>query len=147
MRENSRFPSVALVMSSPFTIDAAMGTQALVATKHLKIADKFMLEGSVGYGSPWYLYREENNLNNYNIFSKFTWKRKSEDRYQNNYLVGVFGGLKATYDKKYSLMTEWDGEHFNVGAHARLFKSFGVQAGLLNFDQLTWGFHYGIPLN
>ena len=65
MKEGPKKPALAVIMSSPFTIDAAMLTEVLVATKHIELSKDYEVEATLGYGSP-ILYRPENNQ----MFSK-----------------------------------------------------------------------------
>ena len=145
-RETARRPSIAIIMSSPFTIDAALMTHALVATKRIDLSAGWGMEVSLGVGSPYYFYRNVNNLQNSNILKGYKWQKKSNDRYDNNYLVGPFGGVVLHYRKKLGLMAEYDGNHINVGAYGLLFKRWTIQAGLLNGDGFTAGTSYAFAL-
>ena len=146
LKEKAKQPSLALVLTTPFTVDGAMLTHALVATKNFQIQKDFKLETSVGYGSPYYLYRDESNLTNSNMLSNFAWQKKSEDRYKNHYLQGPFGGAVLHYKNWGGVMAEWDSKHLNVGAYARLFKCWTIQAGWLNADQITVGTSVAVNL-
>ncbi len=146
MKEKRYRPSMALVMSSPFNIDAALQTHVLVATKTI-IQKKWVASITAGIGSPYYFYRDESNLNNGNIFSNFRLQKKSEDRYGNNYLTGLFGGFKIGYSDHIHLMMEWDGQKVNTGLHALFFKRINLQASVLNFDQFTYGISLQQSLN
>lgn len=145
-KEHKKSPSVAIALSTPFTIDAAMLTQVIVATKHFKLSEDVGLEATAGYGSPYFLYREEGNLTNSNIFSNMKWQKKSEYRYNNGYLTGPFGGIKLDYQKKAGIMAEWDSQKLNVGAYGVIRKRWTVQAGLLNFDQVMFGSSFAVDL-
>jgi hypothetical protein len=145
LKEGKYKPALALILSSPFTIDAALQTHVLVATKTLKLSD-FAISPTLGVGSPYYLFRDEKNLNNGDIFSKFTWQKKSEDRFKNNYLTGVFGGIKCSYQDKINLMAEWDGQKMNTGIAAKFFKKLETQVCVLNFDKLYVGVSYTVNL-
>ncbi|WP_207507474.1 YjbH domain-containing protein [Telluribacter humicola] len=147
LKEKEIRPSVAVIMSSPFTVDASMVTYALVATKHLKLTDDLQAEISAGMGSPYYIFRDENINNNVDVFSKFKLRKKSEDIYNNGYLTGPFGGISVNYRKRVGLMAEWDSQRVNVGGYATLWKRWTIQAGLLNFDQVTFGTSYTVQLN
>lgn len=145
LKETDRKPSLALIISSPFTIDAALQTHVLVATKTFK-KHNISIRPSIGLGSPYYLYRDENNLNNGNVFSELTFQKKSEDRYNNKYLVGFFGGIKCTFYQNYHLLAEWDGQKINAGFSATFFKRLNAQISILNFDQASFGFSYATNL-
>lgn len=145
LKEGKYKPALALILSSPFTIDAALQTHVLVATKTLKFSD-FSISPTLGIGSPYYLFRDEKNLNNGDIFSKFTWLKKSDDRYNNKYLTGVFGGIKCSYLDKISLLAEWDGQKMNTGIAAKFFKKLETQVCVLNFDKLYVGASYTVNL-
>ncbi|WP_341226044.1 YjbH domain-containing protein [uncultured Arcticibacterium sp.] len=145
IRETKKKPALALLMSSPFTIDAALQTHVLVASKTFK-KNHFNITPSLGFGSPYYFYRAEDNLNNGNIFSELTLQKKSEDNFNNKYLVGLFGGLKCSLYENYHLLAEWDGQKVNAGISATFFKKLNAQVSLLNFDQVSFGFSYATNL-
>lgn len=149
IKENDKFPSLAIILSSPFMIETAMLTNVLVATKHFKLTPKLNLEANVGYGSPYILSREGDfqlNLSNSNVFSNLKFQKKSDFKYNNGYLVGLFGGLKLSYQNKAGLMTEWDSQHLNVGVYATLWKKWTIQGGILNGDQFIFGSSFQIQL-
>ncbi|NBA85266.1 hypothetical protein GVN16_05810 [Emticicia sp. CRIBPO] len=146
MKEKEKWPSIAIALSTPFTIDAAMLTQVIVATKQFKLSENVGLEATAGYGSPYFLYRSEDNLTNSNIFSNMKWQKKSEYKFNNGYLTGPFGGVKLDYQKKAGLMAEWDSQKLNLGAYGIIGKRWTVQAGLLNFDQVMFGSSFAVDL-
>jgi hypothetical protein len=146
LKEKANRPSLAVVLTTPFTIDGAMLTHALIATKNFRLSENLKLEGSVGYGSPYYLYRNEGNLTSSSILSNFKWQKKSEDRYKNHYLQGPFGGAVLHYRNIGGVMAEYDSQNINIGAYAKLFKAWTIQAGLLNFDQVTVGTSVAVSL-
>ncbi|WP_259013916.1 YjbH domain-containing protein [Emticicia fluvialis] len=142
VKEKPRFPSVAVIISSPFMIETAMLTNVLVATKHFNLNKDLNLETTAGYGSPYILSREGDfklNLANSNIFSNLKFQKKSDFIFNNGYLVGPFAGIKLGYRNKAGLMTEWDSQHLNVGAYLTLWKKWTVQGGLLNGDRFIFG--------
>jgi hypothetical protein len=136
LTEKSKRPALALILSNPFTVDAALVTYALVASKNLKLGEAVEAEVSAGVGSPYYIYRAENLNTQFNFWANYRLKKKSEDRYRNNYLAGPFGGLRLAYRQKGGLLAEWDAQMVNVGAYATLYKTWTIQAALLNFDQV-----------
>ncbi len=146
LKEKPKRPSLALVLTTPFTINGAMLSHALVATKNFTLHQNLKLELNAGFGSPYYLYRDEDNLSNSNMLSSFKWQKKSEDRYKNHYLQGPFGGAVLHYKKWGGVMAEWDSKHVNVGAYTRLFNCWTIQAGWLNADQLTVGTSVAVNL-
>ena len=146
LKEKPKQPSLALVMTTPFTIDGAMLTHALVATKNFQVQRDLKLETSIGYGSPYYLYRDVANLENSNFLTGYKWQKKSEDKFQNHYLQGPFGGAVLHYKNWGGVMAEWDSKHLNVGAYARLLKCWTIQAGWLNADQITVGTSVAVNL-
>jgi hypothetical protein len=146
VKETPKMPAVAIIMSSPFTIDAAMLTEVIVATKHFELTKTYDLETTLGYGSPIFIWRDVSNLENYDIFSGFKVSNKSEYRYHNGYLTGLFAGVKLSYQKKIGLMAEWDSNRMNVGLYATIAKRFTLQAGLLKGDQVMFGAAYACPL-
>jgi hypothetical protein len=138
--ERKYFPAVALVSTNPFTIDAAMVTQTIVATKHINLKKHFSIELTLGYGSDYYPSRDVLNKNNKNIFQSFYLQKKSEDKFENDgYLVGTIGGFKLGYKNRMGLMGEWDGIKWNSGAYVQLFKHLNLQTGLINGDQWMFG--------
>jgi hypothetical protein len=145
LKEGKNKPSLAIILSSPFTIDAALQTHVLVATKTLT-NKQFSICPTFGIGSPYYIYRTEKNLNNGNIFSKLTLQKKSEDRFNNKYLVGFFGGFKASYKDKFYLLAEWDGQKINTGLSTKLFNHLEAQVCLLKFDKAYFGVSYTMNL-
>jgi len=146
LEEKKNRPSLAVVMTTPFTIDGAMLTHVLVATKNFRVNEYFKLEVSAGYGSPYYLFRDVDNISNSSFLSGFKWQKKSEDRFKSHYLVGAFGGAVLHFCEWGGIMAEYDSEHINVGAYATLFKTWTVQAGLLNGDQVTVGTSFAFSL-
>lgn len=146
LKERNNLPSLALVLSTPFTIDAALLTHAIVATKQIEFSNQFGLDATLGYGSPYFLYRAEDNLTNSNIFSNLRWQKKSEYRYNNGYLTGPFGGIKLNYQNIAGVMAEWDSQKLNIGAYGIIGKGWTVQAGLLNFDQVMFGSSFAVDL-
>lgn len=145
-KETKKRPSIALVMSSPFTIDAALLTHAVVATKKLELTHNFGLDLTAGYGSPWFVFRDVKNLENVSIFEGFKWQKKSDYIHNNGYLVGPFGGAAVHFRRKLGLMVEYDSKNINIGLYGLLFNRWTVQAGLLNADQVTVGTSYSFSL-
>ncbi len=146
LKETAKRPSVAIVMSSPFTIDAALLTHVVVATKTFQLNENFRALVTAGVGSPYFVYRDVKNLQSYNVFEGYKWQKKSEYLHNNQYLVGPFGGVQVQFRKKFGLMAEFDSKHLNLGAYATLFRRWNVQAGLLDFDQVTVGTAYTFSL-
>jgi hypothetical protein len=146
LKEKAYRPSMAIVLTTPFTIDGAMLTHALVATKNIALKKDINLQVNLGFGSPYYLWRDEANLKNSSILSNFKWQKKADDEFKNHYLLGAFGGVSISYKKWGGLMAEYDSKHFNAGAFVTLFKSWTIQAGLLNGDQITFGTSYSVSL-
>ncbi|MBC3789120.1 YjbH domain-containing protein [Spirosoma utsteinense] len=138
-------PSVAVILSAPFGIDNSLITNALVATRHVVLSKSVTAVITAGMGSPYSIYRASvKNDRNEDIFSGYSLRDKRKLPY--HYLSGPFGGVKLTVVQTGGLMVEWDSQHLNVGAYARLFKRWTIQAGLLNGDQLTVGTSYAVPL-
>ena len=146
LKENQKRPGLAVIMTVPFTIDAGMLTQVLVATKKFELSSHWNLGVTVGYGSPYFVYRKKSITNNYSFLSNFVLQKKSAYHYWNHYLVGPFGGLSLSFRQKAGLMAEYDSQHLNVGAYATFFKKWTVQAGWLNGDQFMFGTSFGVNL-
>ncbi|MCF0055151.1 YjbH domain-containing protein [Dyadobacter sp. CY356] len=144
LKEKKYQPSLALIISAPFGIDNSLTTNALIATKSFKLGTTFSADFTAGIGSPYYIQRDDNEKSNYNIFQDLKFRKKKELAYA--YLSGTIGGLNLHYGQKGGLLFEWDSKHFNVGAYGKLFKKWTVQAGILNFDQVTFGTSYALNL-
>ncbi|MPR32142.1 YjbH domain-containing protein [Salmonirosea aquatica] len=146
LKERRLRPAVAVVMSSPFTVDAAMLTQVVVATKTFNLRGDWQALITVGLGSPYFVYRDAKVTANAHAFSSFKWQKKSEYIHDNHYLVGPFGGIRLDYRQRAGLLLESDSKHVNVGLYTRLFQRWNLQAGLINFDQVTVGTAYSFAL-
>lgn len=144
LKEKKYQPSLALIISAPFGIDNSLTTNALVATKSFKLSGKLAAEVTAGLGSPYYIQRDDSEKDNYNIFQDLKFRKKKELAYY--YLSGPIGGVNFKYANKGGLMVEWDSQHFNIGAYGTLFKRWTVQAGVINFDQITFGTSYALNL-
>jgi len=147
LKEKKKQPGLTIVLSNPFTVDAAIGTQAIVAGKTFKINKSISSTFALGFGSPYYIKRNESNLNNYNALSKFILQDKKNDIYKSDYLTGFFGGVKVDFAKKGGIMVEWDSRKLNACGYMRLFDSLTLQVAALNMDGLTYGVSYTYNLN
>lgn len=144
LKETSKRPSVAVIISAPFGIDNSLSTNALVASKTFRLSNRFYADVTAGYGSPVFVQRDESEKSNYNIFESLEIIKKKDLAYR--YLSGPFGGFNLRFDNKAGFMAEWDSQHFNAGLYATLFKRWTVQAGILNFDQVTFGTSYAMNM-
>lgn len=144
LKEKKYQPSLALIISAPFGIDNSLTTNAIVASKSFKLTSLFSADLTVGLGSPYYIQRADSEKDNYNIFSDLKLRKKKELAYA--YLSGPIGGVNLHYGKKGGILLEWDSKHLNVGAYGRLFKKWTIQAGLLDFNQVTLGTSYALNL-
>ena len=144
LTERKHRPSVAAIVSAPFGIDNSLVTYALVATKNVALSEVLSTEVTLGFGSPYYFDRSDNVGNDFNIFSNYKLHNKNERA--NPYLSGPFGGVVVRYKGRMGGMVEWDSQYLNVGAYATLFKRWTLQAGVINFDQLTVGTSYAVSL-
>jgi hypothetical protein len=144
MTEKNKRPSLALILSAPFGVDNSLTTNAVIATKHLSLSKSIESAITLGFGSPYSIYRDECDCQNSNVFSGFSWKNKQDQAYR--YLSGPFGGVKLNYAKKAGVMVEWDSQHLNVGGYVTLFTHWTIQAGLLDGDQFTAGTSYSLRL-
>nr|WP_293834684.1 YjbH domain-containing protein [uncultured Arsenicibacter sp.] len=144
LREKARRPSLAVVLSAPFGIDNSLVTYAVAATKHFSLSKEWETQLTLGIGSPYYFDRSDNRGNDYNIFANY--KLHSKNQLPGPYLSGPFGGVKLQYRKAGGVMAEWDSQHLNLGAYATLFRHWTVQAGVINFDQVTvaTSFQFGL---
>lgn len=144
LKEKKYQPSMAILVSAPFGIDNSFTTNAVVMTKTLSLSPKFTAEVTAGLGSPYYFERDDSEKSNSNIFGNLKLKNKKDLKYR--YLSGPIGGIKLGYNKKAGLLLEWDSQHFNIGAYGTLFKKWTIQAGVMNFDQITFGTSYALNL-
>jgi hypothetical protein len=142
LTETSRRPAIAAIISPPFGINSSVTADVLVATKTFKLAPRIFAEVTAGIGSPFFFQRG-NKVNN-DIFEDMKLGKKKDLPYQ--YLSGPVGGVNLRLDRQAGLMLEWDSQRFNMGVYGRLFKRWTVQAGLLNFDQITFGTSYALNL-
>jgi len=146
LKETKKHPSVAIIMSVPFTVDGAMLTHVVVATKQFQLNKALALETTLGLGSPYFVYRNRTTFQNDSFLTGFTWQKKSTWRFPNQYLVGLFGGAILHYQKKAGIIAEYDSQRLNLGAYVTFFRKWTVQAGLLNGDQLMFGTSYATNL-
>ncbi|MBN8826319.1 MULTISPECIES: YjbH domain-containing protein [unclassified Spirosoma] len=144
LTERERRPAVAVIVSAPFGIDNSLVTYAAAATKNFTLTDQLTTEVTIGFGSPYYFDRSDNRGNDFDIFSNYKLHNKNER--SNPYLSGPFGGARFTYKKTVGGMVEWDSRHLNLGAYATLFNHWTIQAGVINFDQVTFGTSYATSL-
>lgn len=144
LKETAKRPSLVIVLSAPFGIDNSLSTNAVVASKTLRLGSRLYAELTAGFGSPVYIQRDESEKSNYDIFENLEIIQKKKLAYR--YLSGPFGGFNLRLDNKVGLMAEWDSQHFNTGLYATLFKRWTVQAGILNFDQITFGTSYAVDM-
>jgi len=144
LTESNRRPSVALILSTPFGVDNSLVTYAVAATKNYTLSESISAELTAGFGSPYYFDRSDNKGNNFDIFSNYKLHNKNER--PNPYLSGPFGGVAIRYNQKVGGMIEWDSRHLNLGAYAKLFDRWTIQAGVINFDQVTFGTSYATSL-
>ncbi|GAB4024771.1 hypothetical protein GCM10028773_48330 [Spirosoma koreense] len=143
--EKGNRPAIAIIASAPLGIDNSLITNALVATKRFSLTPSATLELSAGYASPYYVDREDmRNDQNSTLLSGFVFRDKRDKAAY--YLAGPFGGAKLSLQQRVGLMAEWDSQHLNLGAYATLFNHWTVQAGVLNFDQVTVGTSYAWSL-
>lgn len=143
LTERRHRPSVAFIVSTPFGYDNALITTAVAATKNININRLLTVELTAGFGSPYYIDRGGSG-NNFDIFSNY--RIQNKNILQAPYLSGFFGGGVLRIKNKTGLMVEWDSQHLNFGGYATLFNRWTVQAGLLNFDQVTLGTSYAVSL-
>lgn len=144
LTERVRRPSVVVIVSAPFGIDNSLVTYAVAATKNVTLGESVTAEVTAGFGSPFYFDRSDNVGNDFNIFSNYKLHNKNER--PNPYLSGPFGGVAIRYKRNVGGIVEWDSQHFNLGGYATLFGHWTVQAGVINFDQVTFGTSYAVSL-
>ena len=144
LTEKGHRPAVAIVLSVPFGIDNSLITNAVIATKTIRISPEITAELTGGMGLPFYIDRENTrNDQNSTLFSGFVLRNKLTKA--RHYLAGPIGGIRLSRGKA-GLMAEWDSQYLNLGAYATLFNHWTVQGGVLNFDQVTVGTSYAFSL-
>lgn len=146
LKEKTKQPSLAIIVSNPMSVSPTVLTHALVATKNIKLNGTVNAEISLGYGSPYHSYRKGSTLNNYGLFENIVIEKKSKYRRHKHYLEGPFGGVAFRFKQKYGLMLEYDSRNVNVGAYAVVAKKWTLQAGVLNLQQITFGTAYNFSL-
>lgn len=144
LKETPKRPSLAVIISAPFGIDNSLSTNALVASKTIRLGSRLYTDITAGLGSPWYIQRDDSEKSNYDIFHSLEIIRKKTRPYR--YLSGPFGGFNLRLDKKAGFMAEWDSQHLNVGFYGTLFRRWTIQAGILNFDQISFGASYALNM-
>lgn len=144
LKETPKRPSLALIISAPFGINNALSTNALVASKTFRLGTRLYTDITAGFGSPWYIQRDESEKSNYDIFYSLEIIKKKNLAYR--YLSGPFGGFNLRLDKKAGIMAEWDSQHLNMGFYGTLFRRWTIQAAILNFDQITFGTSYAVNM-
>ena len=143
LTERANRPAVAVILSAPFGLNNSLITHAVVATKNVSINEKITAELTAGYGSPYY-FDKSGEGNKYDFFSGYKLQNKNKNLGQ--YLTGPFGGVALRFNNRVGVMAEWDSRHLNFGGYARLFNRWTVQAGVINFDQVTVGTSYAVAL-
>ncbi len=143
LTERAKRPAVALILSAPFGLNNSLITHALVATKNIPITQNITAELTAGYGSPYY-FDKSGEADKYNFLGGY--KLQDKNKNPGQYLTGPFGGAVLRFNNKAGIMAEWDSRHLNLGGYATLFNRWTVQAGLLNFDQVTVGTSYAVSL-
>ncbi len=94
----------------------------LVATrKGLVNTSSFSVDVTLGYGVDWI----------------------KAEYYQ---FLGVFGGIRSTIFKNYSVMIEYDSERINVGSEFTFFGNLKIVFGFMDMKRLQGGFSYSIQL-
>lgn len=144
LRETPRQPALALILSAPFGLNNSLITHAVVASKTVALTDRIQAEFTAGYGSPYY-FDKSGGGDKYDFTGGYELRNKYKNR--GRYLTGPFGGAVLRFDQRAGLMAEWDSKHLNVGGYVSLFDRWTLQAGLLNFDQVTLGTSYAVSLH
>lgn len=143
LTEREKRPAIAVILSAPFGLNNSLITHALVATKTVSLNEQIKAEFSVGYGSPYY-FDKSGDADKYDFLGGYELRNKNENLGQ--YLTGPFGGVVVRFQDKLGLMAEWDSQRVNLGGYVTLFNRLTIQAGLLNFDQVTVGASYAVSL-
>ena len=146
LKEKPVQPSLAVILSTPTSISPTLLTHAVVATKNLRISKQINMEFSVGYGSPYHVYRKGSTLENYGLFANMALEKKSLYGYHKHYLEGPFGGLALQLRNNYGFLLEYDSKNVNVGIYTKISKNWTIQAGILNAQQITFGSSYNFSL-
>lgn len=116
MREKEYWPSIVLGWSPPGSRAPFMSHDYLVATKNFNSNfGKFQV--SLGYGSPYVLYRDAGADNEFWKSLRFI---KKEEFYNNHYLTGVYGGVSYEPFSFLGASVEYNTSTFNAGVYAKL---------------------------
>jgi hypothetical protein len=143
LTEREKRPAVAIILSAPFGLNNSLITHALVATKNFPLSEHTKIELTAGYGSPYY-FDKSGGGDKYDFLGGYELRNKNKNLGQ--YLTGPFGGVVVRFRGNTGLMAEWDSQHLNLGGYATLFNRWTIQAGVLNFDQITIGTSYAVSL-
>lgn len=138
LKETEKLPALAVYLSVPFGRDVSIATNVLAATKNFNLNENLNLEATVGFASPWFIYRKlENAADSSSIFGGFKIGNKNNEI--TPYLSGPVAGAKLSWQKKAGVMAEWDSQRLNAGVYATFFKFWTVQAGLIGMNAFTAG--------
>ncbi|MCL6216767.1 YjbH domain-containing protein [Zunongwangia pacifica] len=116
LKEKQYWPAIVLGWTPPGSRSPVISHDYLVATKNFQSSlGKFQV--SLGYGSPYFLYR---NLEDDNNFWESLQFRKKQSFGNNTYLTGVYGGV--SYEPLHFLgaSLEYNTSTFNAGVYAKL---------------------------
>lgn len=145
VKETNVLPYVSVIATFPFAIFPPMSMGAIVATKNISAGD-LGIQTTVGWDSPWVMYRDEDNSNNARFFSSFTIRKKEKGERGGQFLYGPFAGLKVGYRQRAGFMAEWTGQQFHVGAYATVAKRLTLQGGRLSAGAWMASIAYQTPL-
>jgi len=127
IEEDDRWPNIAIGANDFIAVfggnDAInFNSLYLVGTKtNICEFQKIQFDATLGYGVNWI-------------------------KAEHHQFVGLFGGLKVTFNQSYSFLIEYDAFNINAGFEFDLFSGFRFMFGLMKFIQLQGGMAYSIEL-
>lgn len=142
-KEDKYWPSIVIGITPPGSRSPVLSHDYLVITKNFNPnLGKFQM--SLGYGSPFVLYRDPQDDNNF--WKSLQFRKKDEFR-NNRYLSGIFGGVSYMPVDFAGIMAEYNTNTMNTGVFLKLDKRFYLQAYTFDFEQLGFSFSANFPLN
>ena len=144
LKEKKYWPAIVLGLSPPGSRAPFMSHDYLVATKNLN--SKFgKFQVSLGYGSPYVLYR---NAGEDNEFWKSLRFIKKDQFYNNHYLTGIYGGVSYEPLSFLGASVEYNTSTFNAGVYAKLWdEHIMLQAYTFEGKEIAFNVNLQFSLN
>ena len=144
LKEKEYWPAIVLGWSPPGSHAPFMSHDYIVATKNFQSnVGKFQL--SLGYGSPYVLYRNAGDDNEFWKSLRFIKKREF---FNNHYLTGVYGGLSYEPLSFLGASLEYNTSTINAGIYAKLWdEHIMLQAYTFEGKELAFNINLQFSLN